>query len=62
VIFEFGESKAIQIYERYLSDVVTPKIPRGAKVMIHGYTDIIGDAKYNQELSFARANDVKTNY
>lgn len=60
VIFEFGESKAIQIYERYLSDVVTPKIPRGAKVMIHGYTDIIGDAKYNQELSFARANDVKT--
>ena len=60
VIFEFGESKAIQIYERYLSDFVTPRIPKGAKVMIHGYTDIIGDEKYNQELSFARANDVKT--
>jgi outer membrane protein OmpA-like peptidoglycan-associated protein len=59
VIFEFGESKAIQIYERYLADFVTPKIPRGAKVMIHGYTDIIGDEQFNLELSFARANAVK---
>jgi hypothetical protein len=60
VIFEFGESDAIKIYERYLSDFVTPRIPKGAKVMIHGYTDIIGNEKYNQELSFARANEVKS--
>lgn len=59
VIFEFDESDAIQIYEKYLSDFVTPRIPTGAKVMIHGYTDIIGDEKHNQELSLARANDVK---
>jgi len=59
VIYEFDESKAINIYEKYLAEVVTPKIPKGAMVIIHGYTDIIGDAAYNQTLSLARANDVK---
>ncbi|HLP94869.1 MAG TPA: OmpA family protein [Saprospiraceae bacterium] len=60
VIYEFDESKAINIYEKYLTDIVTPKIPPGALVIIHGYTDIIGDAAYNQKLSLARANDVKS--
>lgn len=59
VIYEFDESKAINIYDKYLTDIVVPKIPQGAQVIIHGYTDIIGDANYNQTLSLARANDVK---
>lgn len=59
VIFEFNESKAITIYEKYLTNVVTPKIPIGAAVIIHGYTDIIGDAAYNQNLSLARADEVR---
>jgi outer membrane protein OmpA-like peptidoglycan-associated protein len=58
VIFEFNESKTIALYEKYLSDVVAPKIPKGATVIIHGYTDVIGDADNNQKLSLARANDV----
>ncbi len=60
IIYEFNESKAINIYEKYLTDIVTPKIPKGATVIIHGYTDIIGDVAYNQKLSLARANDVRT--
>jgi outer membrane protein OmpA-like peptidoglycan-associated protein len=28
--------------------------------MIKGHTDVIGEVAYNQELSLARANDVKT--
>jgi len=59
VIYEFDESKAINIYEKYLTEVVTPKIPKGAMVIIHGYTDIIGNDTYNQTLSLARANDVR---
>ncbi len=59
VIFEFNESKAIALYEKYLSDIVVPKIPEGGTVIIHGYTDIIGDELYNQTLSLARANDVR---
>jgi len=60
IIYEFDESKAINIYEKYLSEIVVPKIPVGATVIIHGYTDIIGDVTYNQNLSIARANDVKS--
>jgi outer membrane protein OmpA-like peptidoglycan-associated protein len=60
VIYEFDDSKAIKIYERYLTDVVMLKIPAGGTVILHGYTDIIGDEDYNQKLALARANDVRT--
>ncbi len=59
VIYEFNESKALPVYEKYLSEVVTPKIPQGGKVIIHGHTDVIGEEVHNKDLSLARANDVK---
>ena len=60
IIYEFNSSEAIAMYEKYLTEVVTPKIPMGATVIIKGHTDIIGEEVHNQELSLARANDVKT--
>ena len=59
VLYEFNNSKAITIYEKYLTDVVIPKIPMGGTVIIHGHTDIIGGEAHNLELSVARANDVR---
>jgi outer membrane protein OmpA-like peptidoglycan-associated protein len=59
VIFEFNKSTAIAIYEKYLSEIVTPKIPRDGTVIIHGHTDIIGEAENNFELSLERAHAVK---
>lgn len=59
VLFEFNDSKSITMYEKYLSEIVTPKIPKGGTVVIHGYTDVIGDAGNNLDLSIARANDVR---
>jgi hypothetical protein len=59
VIFEINESHAIGIYDKYLTDIVTPKIPADGTVIIHGHTDIVGDAAHNQVLSLARANEVK---
>ncbi len=59
VIYEFDESKTISLYEKYLTDVVVPKIPVNGTVIIHGYTDVIGDEGHNKGLSLARANDVK---
>ena len=59
IIYGINESKAIKIYQKYLVEVVIPKIPNGSKVSIDGFTDIIGDEDYNQKLSLARANDVK---
>jgi outer membrane protein OmpA-like peptidoglycan-associated protein len=60
VIYEFNESKSIEIYERYLTEIVTPKIPVNGMVQITGHTDIIGETEYNKTLSLARANDVKS--
>ncbi|WP_439882787.1 OmpA family protein [Pontibacter sp. MBLB2868] len=59
VLYEFNDSKAITTYEKYLTEIVTPKIPKNSKVIIHGYTDNIGDDTNNKNLSLARANDVK---
>jgi outer membrane protein OmpA-like peptidoglycan-associated protein len=59
VIYEFNESKAIGIYDKYLTEIVVNKIPKNGKVIIHGHTDIIGDPNYNEKLSLQRANDVK---
>jgi outer membrane protein OmpA-like peptidoglycan-associated protein len=47
------------MYEKYLTEIVAPKIPENGKVIIHGYTDVIGETDNNQKLSLARANDVK---
>jgi outer membrane protein OmpA-like peptidoglycan-associated protein len=58
VIYEFNSSDAIKIYEKYLSEVVVPKIPIDSKVYIAGYTDV-GIESHNLKLSMARANDVK---
>lgn len=60
VIFEFNESKAIKMYDKYLTEVVAPKIAGGALVIIHGHTDSIGDEANNLELSLARAVEVKS--
>lgn len=59
VLYEFNNSKVILLYKKYLTDFVTPKIPVGATVIIHGHTDIIGEDAYNLKLSIERANDVK---
>jgi outer membrane protein OmpA-like peptidoglycan-associated protein len=58
VIYEFNNSDAIKIYEKYLVEVVVPQIPKNGKVIIHGHTDAIGDAANNKKLSQERANDV----
>ncbi|HSJ69068.1 MAG TPA: OmpA family protein [Anditalea sp.] len=59
VIYDFDQSEAIKKYETYLTEVVAQKIPTNAKVMLLGYTDVIGDPTHNRTLSLARANDVK---
>ena len=59
ILYEFNKSKANDMYEKYLTEIVTPKIPLNGTVIIQGYTDIIGGEENNKELSIARANDVK---
>jgi outer membrane protein OmpA-like peptidoglycan-associated protein len=59
ILYEFNKSKSIEMYQKYLTDIVVPKIPINGLVIIHGHSDIIGDSVYNRQLSLDRANDVK---
>ncbi len=59
ILYEFNNSKANKMYQKYLMNVVLPKIPVNGTVIIHGHTDMIGAESYNQHLSLARANDVR---
>lgn len=58
VIYEFNNSEAILVYEDYLTQVVAANIPPNGRVYLNGYSDDIGDAQYNQQLSLSRAQDV----
>lgn len=59
ILFDFDQSKSIQSYEEFLTKIVAPLIPANSKVIIHGYTDIIGGEKYNLNLSRERAFGVE---
>lgn len=59
ILYEFDDAIAIARYEKYLTDVVAPKIPKNGRVVIQGHTDVIGETLNNQKLSLARANNVK---
>lgn len=55
ILFDFDKSNTIATYEKFLADIVTPIITENSTVVIHGHTDIIGDEKYNSNLSHDRA-------
>ena len=59
IIYDFNNSKAITIYDQYLTDIVTPKIPFNGTISLQGHTDIIGGEDNNLKLSLARANDTR---
>lgn len=55
ILFNFDKSTTITSYEKFLTEVVSPLITDGSKVIIHGHTDTIGDEDYNHTLSHERA-------
>lgn len=59
ILFEFDDSRSISIYEKYLTDIVVPKVTSGGTLIIRGFTDNIGEVEHNRKLSISRANDVK---
>ncbi len=59
ILFDFDKSQTIASYKKFLIEEVTPLISNNATVIIHGHTDIIGDEKYNMNLSRERANSTQ---
>ncbi len=56
IVFDFDKAKTIAAYDNFLTNIVSPLIPEGSTVIIHGHTDVIGEDEYNQKLSDNRAN------
>lgn len=59
IMFDFDQSKTMEVYEQFLMNVIAPLIKDNAIVTIHGHTDIIGEEKYNLKLSVERANETQ---
>ncbi|MEJ7694821.1 OmpA family protein, partial [Daejeonella sp.] len=59
ILFDFDKTKTIQAYSTFLRDVVSPQIPDGSTVIIHGHTDVIGEEGYNKTLSQDRAAEAQ---
>lgn len=59
ILFNFDKSKTISVYEKFLTEVVSPLVTDGSKVIIHGHTDVIGEEEYNQKLSDDRAQETQ---
>ncbi|MFI5251827.1 MAG: outer membrane beta-barrel protein [Bacteroidota bacterium] len=59
ILFEFDESKTVATYANFLTQTVTPLIPEGGSVIIHGHTDIVGEESHNLKLSQDRAHETQ---
>jgi outer membrane protein OmpA-like peptidoglycan-associated protein len=59
ILFDFDKSKTVDSYEKFLTNIVTPLIPDSGTVVIHGYTDVIGEEAYNENLSKERVQDTR---
>jgi outer membrane protein OmpA-like peptidoglycan-associated protein len=59
ILFDFDKSKTVESYEKFLTEVVTPLIPNDSKVIIHGYTDKVGEEEHNLTLSNERVQDAR---
>lgn len=59
IIYEFSNPNAINLYKKYLDDVVVPKIPQDATVIIHGHTDMVGGGDYDLKMYLNKANDAR---
>jgi hypothetical protein len=59
IIYEYNNSKSINIYKQYLTKVIIPNISHDATVVIHGHTENVRYTDYNLELMLARVNDAR---
>lgn len=55
ILFDFGQTKTVASYEKFLIDIVAPLVRDSSTVVIRGQTDIVGETAYNDTLSMNRA-------
>jgi outer membrane protein OmpA-like peptidoglycan-associated protein len=60
ILFEYGQAKSAGSYEKFISEMIVPLISDSSVIVVHGYTDIIGDEAYNRTLSEGRVQDTRS--
>ncbi len=58
ILFDIDQATAVSAYEKFLNDVVAPKVHNGNTVYIRGFTDVVGEEAHNLSLSYGRAEGV----
>ncbi|HCN83438.1 MAG TPA: flagellar motor protein MotB, partial [Sphingobacteriaceae bacterium] len=59
ILFDFDIANAVELYDKFLTNIVSPLISAGSTVIIHGHTDIIGEEDHNYKLSQNRAQQTQ---
>lgn len=55
ILFDYDDSRTVELYERFLRHTVAPLLPDSSMVYVHGHTDVAGEYDYNADLSMRRA-------
>lgn len=59
ILYDFNKSRTKSNYEKFIVDKIVPLITDSGVVVIHGYTDAIGEEAYNLKLSEERVEDTR---
>ena len=59
IVFDFDKYEISSLNKKLISEFIKSSIKENSTVNITGSTDKLGEAKYNRELSYNRANSVK---
>jgi outer membrane protein OmpA-like peptidoglycan-associated protein len=55
ILFDFGQTKSVAAYEKFLTEVVAPRVSDSSTVVVRGQTDNVGEPEFNDNLSRERA-------
>ncbi len=59
ILFDFDKSEISQADQKIIDEYIIPAVKYNSTIKIYGYTDRIGDDKYNQKLARRRAEAVR---
>lgn len=59
ILYEYNNLKAIHIFRQFLTDVITPQIPTGSKIVIHGHSESVTGTVYSPTLQLSELNDAR---
>jgi outer membrane protein OmpA-like peptidoglycan-associated protein len=58
ILFDIDQARAVSSYDRFLTEVVAPRVSDTSTVFVRGRTDVIAESAYNLKLSKGRAEGV----